>query len=324
MGGPPGAGHVRERVLAIFGAVALIAAAFVVRSLIVGGDGGGSSESAGSRPSSGRPVVACTKDLMAMCDALAAEGAIAANPPPLELGSYGAKTAKVDDVDVDGWITWDPAPAMANFDAEGSEDVWKGDTVDLSTDQLAAIGPADILAGLERDCGDNWGCIAGSGLKIGVGQPKTAQGIARLSPLATNFAEEFDPATLDVAGLKALLSGPANGQESLTDQLAAITRPGILDLVVGPKAVLDRTAARPQGKARNLQVTMADSPDTISVVLATSTRSSRDLSGLISIVRSETLANVRDTVGMTAPPSDTGSAAPPAAGFLYQVREKVG
>ncbi|MEO6988806.1 MAG: hypothetical protein ABI239_09165, partial [Aquihabitans sp.] len=89
----------RERVLAIFGALALIAFAFVVRSLIVGGDGGGEGGNGNDPVSSdSRPVVACTKDLMAMCDALADEGAIAADPPPVDLGSVAANTGRVDDV----------------------------------------------------------------------------------------------------------------------------------------------------------------------------------------------------------------------------------
>lgn len=305
----------RERVLAVVGALALVAAAFVVRSLIVGDDGGGTGDgsSAGSLP-----VVACTKDLMAVCDALEAEGAIAADPPAVELGSDGAKTATVDDVPVDGWITWDPAPTLANFDG-GSKAAWTVDAQALSTDQLAVIGPNDDIAALQSGCGLTWECIASSGERVGIGRPTTAQGIARLAPLAAALAEDLDPETLDTAAIRTLLG---TKQQPLEAQLKALNQPGFWDLVVGPKTLLDRAAATPQGKNRKLRVGAVEPSATISVVLATSATSDQDLSGLVTVVRSDALTDARDDTAMTAPPGATID--PALAGFLYQVRDKVG
>ena len=315
----------KERVLAIFGAVALIAAAFVVRSLIVGGDGGsgGVSESAGSGSSSERPVVACTKDLMAMCDALAAEGAIAPDPPTVELGSDGATTGTVDKVDLDGWITWDPAPALANFDAR-NKPAWDDEVLALSTDELAVIGPAETLAKLQQDCKGTWSCVAGSGLKVGVGQPSTDQGIARLTPLAMALTDTVDRDNLDANDLdiSALNAFAGRGQVGLTAQLRALNQPGSWDLVVGPTELLDRATATQQGKQRQLEVATPGPSSTISVVLATRARSDRDLSGLLDDVRSDALSDTREAVGMSAAPGDTVNQN--LAGFLYQVREKVG
>ena len=102
----------RERLLAVVGAICLVALALVVRSAIAGGDGGSDGDGQdGSKPkpSGDTPVVACSPTLVDLCDAMAEAGLIAAKPPTLALG------AKVPE-QVDGWIAWDPGPSVTGFD----------------------------------------------------------------------------------------------------------------------------------------------------------------------------------------------------------------
>ena len=96
----------KQRVLAIAGAVILVCAAVLVRGALADDDGG----SGGGSGTGGAPVVACTADLASVCDALAEAGTIAADPPRLDLDGAAQPPAKLD-----GWITWEPAPLVVDF-----------------------------------------------------------------------------------------------------------------------------------------------------------------------------------------------------------------
>ena len=74
----------KSRGAPVIGAFLLIALAIFVRGLLVD-DGGGGSD--GSKRSDGgdAPVVACTPELMGVCEALANEGMIADDPMELDL-----------------------------------------------------------------------------------------------------------------------------------------------------------------------------------------------------------------------------------------------
>src|SRR5690348_6274692 len=105
----------KSRGMAVVGAFLLIVLAMFVRSKLADDD----SSSNGSKGNGGgRPVVACTPELQEVCDALATDGQIASDPPTLDLGG-----ASKPDSEIDGWITWDPAPEIADFDA-GQNEVW--------------------------------------------------------------------------------------------------------------------------------------------------------------------------------------------------------
>ena len=121
----------KQRLLAIAGAVALVAVAVLVRATVLdGGDGSGSGGGGGA------PRVACTPDLVAVCAALADAGAIARDPIALDLDGATEPPA-----DLDGWLTWDGAPGVANEDAPGT---WQ-DPVAVAGSPLAVArraGPA--------------------------------------------------------------------------------------------------------------------------------------------------------------------------------------
>jgi hypothetical protein len=309
----------RERVLAILAAVALVAVAIVARSALADDDGTGP----GRKSASGRPVVACTPDLMAVCDALAADGRIAADPPELDLDEAGAPDAAID-----GWITWDPAPAIANFDS--GREAWVDDRA-VAWARLGVLWPRSVFATLRGACPDGvtWSCIAGSedpSVTVGTGSPDTAEGLARMFPLAAALSDALDPSTLDEQQLAGLLEGPVDGQAAAADMGDALVTfgPGKGSVVVAPIPLAEQLASTPAGRERSLLL-LAPAPETgIAVVL--STRQGSDLGALADrILRAEGGSPVGRALAAAGVSGGPGKLADDdVAGFLYQVRKKVG
>jgi hypothetical protein len=299
----------RERILAVVGAVVLIVAAVAVRSLLAGDDGPASGGGGGS---AARPVVACTPDLRSVCEALVADGAITAAPGPLDLAGAAEPPAEVT-----GWITWDPAPGVVNFDRP---DTWLAPGVPLASAPLgvlAASGPGQCPPTT------TWAaCVvagADAGLAVGIGPGTTAQGLARLEPVARALVPaQGDFTTIPTASLRRVLDSPQIAQADLVTQLNTfLTRRGALNLVVGAVPAL-RTAAARQTTATVASPTPAA---TLTVVLATRTRAGTDPLPADLVLDSDRAATALEALGLAA---GTGSAAPPArAGELYAVLDKI-
>ena len=134
---------------------------------------------------------------MGVCEALANEGRIADDPVELDLPDAAEPPAEVD-----GWITWNPAPQIANYVASPTLNplVWSTTTALGSATELI-LADGSTATGLAADCDakTTWACLGGLApeLSIGVGDPATAEGMARLAPFARAFATDDDPATLD-------------------------------------------------------------------------------------------------------------------------------
>ena len=154
----------KERLLAIVGAVVLVAVAVALRTTVLddgdatsGGGGGG-----------GAPKVACTPDLAEVCAALAEAGHIAEEPITLDLDG-----ATEPPEDLDGWITWDGAAGVANLDAPGT---WQ-DPVAVAGAPLAVARRTGPVPGLPSGCtaeAPSWRCVVDSaldGAAVGVTLP---------------------------------------------------------------------------------------------------------------------------------------------------------
>ena len=309
--------------LAVIGAVCLIAVAVLVRSAFAGGDGGGGG---GNGSGNGDlPVVACTPDLAAVCDALVADDRIAADPQTLDLADAAAPPPEVD-----AWITWDPAPAIANIDAdqENQPEPWSK-PVALAGGVLGVLGTAQEI---EAACpgGTTWRCIGEAGIDgtstIGVGDPTTSEGLVRLGPLA--FATAGDPISADTLafGLGDIVDGPVGGQGTAAEMAIDLaTRSGSVDLVVGPMALLRGTAGSAAGTTRKLVAETALNDQPVAVVVAARTEKGASLGDLCagdspSIEGTDT-ARALDALGLdelcTEVPDDS------LAGLLWQVRRNV-
>lgn len=246
----------KQRLLAIAGAVALVAVAVVLRGTVLDDGGGGSGGGGGG----GAPRVACAPDLAAVCAALADTGAIAREPITLDLD--GA-TEPPDELD--GWITWDGAAGVADLDAP---DTWQ-DPVAVAGSPLAIArrsGPAPELPAGCTAAALTWRCVVDSalgGAAVGVGTGTTAESLVRLNPLAgALIPTDGDVTDIDAADLRAVVTSPADPQDLFPTQLVTLrTKLGALTWLVGPQAALeaadDLVVVRPTG-----------SPVLASVVLA--------------------------------------------------------
>jgi hypothetical protein len=307
----------KERLLAVLGAICLIAAAVLVRQWLTDR---GDDDAGGGGSGSNRPVVACTVELADVCDALAAAGAIAADPP--ELDSAGAATP---DDQIDAWITWDPAPQLAGYDADGRTPTATWTEVEvLATAALAAAAQAETFA---EACGAEvtWTCLAESGAAdqpttTGVGEPATAEGSARLLPLARALSEDDDPGTTDDIALRALLDGPIGGQRSAeTMATLLVTRPAEVDVVIGPSGLLEAAAATTRGRDLGVAVRSPAPEATIAVVVASRTEGvARRLAE-----RCDDAADALEAAGLTSVCEGGDTTDDRLAGFLWQVRERV-
>lgn len=304
--------------MAVIAAFVLIALAIFVRGRFAD-DGGGGSDGPGKQDG-GLPVVACTPDLIELCDALADDGQIARDPVTLDLAD-----ASAPDADVDAWITWSPAPQLANFEVQPDK-VWQEPEV-LGSAASSVLIDAASAAGLPSACRSNptWACLgqAAPALSVGVGDPATAEGIARLAPFARTFTTDDDYTLLDTDALDDLIASPPDGQsdaEEMADRLT--TRPGSLSMTSGPDDLLQAQTRTPQGEQRGLRVLTPTPRARLVVVLTERVGRSGTTDGIgCDPDPSEALEGALTALGIEP---CTGTADPALAGFLFQVQKKVG
>jgi hypothetical protein len=247
---------VKQRLLAIAGAIALVAVAVLVRTTLVDDDDGPGGGGGGG----GAPQVACTPDLAAVCAALADEGAIAREPIVLDLDA-----ATEPPEGLDGWITWDGAPGVADLDAP---DTWQ-DPVAVAGAPLAVARRSGPLPALPAGCTADsltWRCVVDSALggsAVGVGTGTTAESLVRLHPLATALVPaDGDVTDIDATELRTVVFSPADPQDLFPAQLTTLrTKLGALNWLVGPQGALEAAdglvVVRPTGSAVLASVVLA-------------------------------------------------------------------
>lgn len=304
-----------KRVGAIVGAVALVAVAVLIRGRLAGSDGGGGG---GGGRSGGDLVVACTPELAEVCAALAEAGAIATDPVTLDLD----RAVSFDDADA--WITWDPAPAIANYDAPAAR--WDRVEV-LATAPLGFLVGPDDLAGACRAT-PTWACVTDAGATgagIGLGSTDTAEGLVRIAPIALALSEDRDPDTIPGARLRGLIQSPVGGPGSATDLVARRLQQGTAAVgpVVAPAPLATDAAATTRGREASLRAAVpAAGGVAATVVVAARAGASVDTGALARRCSDDGVAAALRAVGVE--PCSGTLASDDIAGFLYQVREKVG
>lgn len=308
----------RERILAITGAAALIALAVVVRTLVAGGDDGDDGRRNASGPGSdggdGAMVVACTPDLARVCAALAERGEIAADPPRLDLPG-----AVEPPEEVEAWITWSGGPEVAGVAADqaGSRRPWAEPVAAMEGSVGISTTPAGREALTAAGCAPvTLDCLAGAAvdgaLTLGVGDPTRSEGLARLAAVA--------PPTDEVTGRpeQAALDTMLDGRHRRTtayEQARAQIQPALgADVVLGPSGVVTGVAETAGGRARDLQVIDLEPATALHVVVAG--RGERDVTRLAELLRGDDLVDLREELGLTPADGD-----PPAvdAGARYQL-----
>lgn len=315
----------KSRGLAVVAAIVLIALAVFIRSLLVDDDGNGGGPNKAEGGSA--PVVACTPELVAVCDALADAGDITPYTEPDEKGREQPAELELDeaaapDAEIDGWITWDPAPEIANFDA-GQTPIWDAAQA-LGSAPLAALAGSEVFGGLRSSCGEtvDWACFAERGpewgLTVGVGDPSTAEGLVRLAPFALAFAPDLDTEALESSDLRAIIDSSTISQADAATMSRKATQPGQISIVVGPEALLASRADSPQGESLGLEMRVLDPELSATVVIAP--RTGRDVGDLAGACEDDAVAEALQSVGVDPCSDDRDDV--DRAGFLYKVREK--
>lgn len=304
----------KERILAVVGALALVAVALVVRAQLVD-DGGGGGASGG-----GAPAVACTPDLMAVCEVLADEGRIAEDPPTLDLNGAAGPLPGIE-----AWITWDPSPGIANIDADQDSAPMPWDAegavpIGAAPLAVATTGGLDQAPGGCASSELTWSCFGSpgsEGLALGVGDPTTADGLARLYPVVASLVDVDggeDFRDLTGAELDNIIDSPADGQRGrFSEQLRTLlTRPGALTFLVGPSVAFTMAATPPE--------TFGPTPTAeIVAVIAGRTDGDRSSDELQRLVEGDVTGEAIRSAGLI--PGDGDLAPASRAGDLFAVRE---
>ena len=187
-----------KRLLAVVGAVVMIAAAIVIRSAL---DDGG----AGSTSSSGPATIACITELAAQCRALTG-GTVR-----IEDAAVTARAIASGQTDIDAWVTLDPWPTIVNQLAQRDA---TGTTTRLARTELviamvqerasklaAACNGAVTWKCLGDDIGRPWADLGGQPdwgtVKAGVPPLSSAEGVLLLGHAASGFFGTSDFATND-------------------------------------------------------------------------------------------------------------------------------
>lgn len=296
----------RERIFAIGAAALLVAVAIVVRSRLAGDDGGSGG---GDRAA---PVVACAPDLASLCDELAASGRIAADPPTLDLAGAASPPNGVE-----AWITWDPAPGIADFDAPGTWDAPEA----IGSAPLAVLSTA---AGIPAACPTpaTWACLAdgwaAGTIAVGTGSGASADGLARLAPLAAALVPDGgDFRSIPDRLLQAIVTSPPGGQAGVVRQIdTLLTTRGAYAAVLGPEPALEAARARPAAGSLRL-VTPAPRTE-VTVVIAARRTSDVDTHRIADQAQ---VGRALAALGLERGGTPSGDE---HAGDLYQVRQKAG
>ena len=268
--------------LAIIAAVVLVAGAVLIRSAITD-DGNDQSCADGSAEDcrgggSGRPRVACTPDLDAVCNALAADDAIE-KVEPVDLADAADRADELD-----GWITYGVAPLLIGYDVSpnapkaGAYDVTP---TPIASARLTAVVPPGSTGAIGDKClaKPTWTCIdaavAGGNVPLSAGAtgPISSAAITNLTPLAeagrygeADAVEAFDQVSGAYKDALGRGVAPSASVDTQLDQL--VTQVGRADVVVAPAARATDAVRQASGRNLELRALTAEPASRAVVVLA--------------------------------------------------------
>ena len=153
-----------KRLLALVGAVVMVAGALLVRGMLDDDGGSGGSGAGGD----GATHLICATELADACAALAEED----DDVTFDVEPAGDTAERLTDAafepaesDIDGWLTLEPWPALVQLRRElANQPAVLGETSDaLATTRLALVGPAERIDLLSSACGGvdrlSWRCL---------------------------------------------------------------------------------------------------------------------------------------------------------------------
>lgn len=239
-----------SRVLALIGAVCLIAAAILARALLTDdgeeGDGGGGDGEA--------LVVACIPELRAACEAIDRPMQLSIEAPSETIGRLAAGE------DIDAWVTLDPWPEMAGI----VEPRAVADPVEpVASDELVLLARTNSAEDAGCDDPLTWSCLVDAlGDSVAVPEPTAGLGVLVLGQAATDFfggpfaANDFGQPQL--ADRFALLEVDDDAFEDMRVGLPEPAATGVLELDLDSLGV----------RRGDFTVSTSAAPVTVAVVVA--------------------------------------------------------
>jgi hypothetical protein len=187
-----------KRFLAIAGAVVMVCLAIVIRSGI---DGGGS----GGKASSGPITIVCVTELQQQCRGLT-NATVRVEDAAITAKAIAGGTAHID-----GWVTFDPWPAITNQLAQRSA---TGDSARVAASPLVIAMVQERADAFKPTCGGsvNWRCLGDAigkqwtevgghvewgAVKAGLPPVTSGLGLLLLGNAASGFFNKTDFATND-------------------------------------------------------------------------------------------------------------------------------
>jgi len=191
-----------KRFAAITASIVMIAIAIIIRANI---DDGGSSGGGGGGSTSGPVTIACVTELADECNTLKNVSV------RVEDAAVTAKAIAAGTAHIDGWVTFDPWPEIANQLARRTA---TGDSKRLAASPLTIAMVAERAAAFAPTCGGtvNWKCLGDAigkqwtevggrpewgTVKAGIPPLSTASGLLLLGNAASGYFGRTDFATND-------------------------------------------------------------------------------------------------------------------------------
>lgn len=150
-----------RRLLAVAVAVAMVAGALAVRQWLDDRGGGDAGGQAGGGGDGGTPLLVCATELAAACEAAEGEGI----EVRVEPAGTTAAALLAGEVDLDGWLTVSPWPAIvreARQRSGGPAVLASSDLGPLARSPLVIVAVEERVAVLRAHCQTDdvyWGCI---------------------------------------------------------------------------------------------------------------------------------------------------------------------
>jgi len=322
-----------RRVLAVLGAVLMVAVALLVRSAIDSGDDGGSGGRGGDDAA---PQLLCAEELAQVCQTLADDGLaeVAVEPVGTTVDRLGAVDAELE---ADAWLTLDPFPQQVDDRrqfATGNPLFADPLGTDFSTG-LALVAQDDRAAALEADCPEvGWACVgdaagepwAGHGGEVAWGDVKpgydapdtSATGLLVLAQAMADHLGDPGFATQDIdERWLGDLEDAVPTRTAGSSLLRLAQQGGAAFGAVGALAT-DAEAVAATAGGQDLTIFYPAPMFEASVVLAPGRGGDEDLlDALADLAGSDALAEALTDAGWS---TDTDGEAPPAAGVLDALR----
>jgi hypothetical protein len=178
-----------QRLLALLGAVALVAGAIAIRQLLVDDDNGGGGGGGGGNGDGGEFVVACVSELEDACRAMAAEEGV-----EVVVEDAGDTMDKLvaGDAGYDGWITLAPWAEIVEF-ARPEDALGTPSQPTASTELVLAVPDTSDVC----DPDPTWLCLGDTAADVGLPPRTTAIGLLLVGNAATGYFGTSDIATND-------------------------------------------------------------------------------------------------------------------------------